>query len=50
MQMRNEGGWDMGGGDEDAEKWTDVVTVLQHLVLCLTGKPPLNDHSYYNPL
>lgn len=40
----------MGGGNGDAEKWTDVVTVLQRLALCQTGRPPLDDPSHCNPV
>lgn len=47
--MRDNGGLHVGGGDGDAEKWTDIVTLIQHLVLCRTSRPPLRELSYYNP-
>ena len=35
----------MSGGSGNTEKWQDVITFIQHLVLRLTGRLPLNHHS-----
>lgn len=42
--------WAWADGDGDMEKGTDVVPFMQHPVLCLTGRSPLHDRSYCNPL
>lgn len=42
--------WAWAGGDGDTEKGADVVMFMQHPVLCLTGRSPLNDRSCCNSL